>query len=750
MSTSRLERLLIGLLFFQSAVCSAQSRQAQPKSVVVQSTGSITAEPSTVVPKLQSVPANPPSVASTSSATVTPSTSAPNLTGAELADSFAQPGMEAQVLLTGPVFDSKMKVGVNDNIGDAVPIQVEDTTHASAYLKLNWTAPTDPSQAPTPNITITLFDDSGNNTYHRRLTTHLVPKKQVDEANSGSFISRVELARYADRTRKAAAARNKVATAQRTFDNSGKVSAYSGDIATLGSGPRNSTPDLYCRADSPAESTYIRVRRSVMDPKEASDAFGRRLGRHFIIFQVTVENDNTDYQYMLHDVSIDVSQLYGQPLGTYQWAFSTQELSMLRGVPEKGADYDPRNMTFHILRSVGTVAGGATGLVADSIQDVFGGAVAAYNGPLLSSFTDIFPDHTATQLNRLSDSAFISNTIVDKQGAKVFAIFVPASLLLTNQESTEFWRNPQQLMQQSVHDFRRADVCVDGAFITQVPSLSLSSIAFADPTKAQPNATVDLKLVGGNLVAGDTQLAIFSQNVALSSVSSDKTTATATLTLPATYNPLLQYDAYLISSKAGTKSTSVQLPASPNPVLASVVFDDPAKAGPGKTVQLDLKGQNFVAGDTDFVGLGGIDQPLVPGPDGTTATVQITLPTDKTVYDPAKAWPVSLTSKVGYKSATGILPATVLTLTKAVVAAGAQGGADGTTPVTLTGTGLFLPSITISIDGALAPSTLKNVSIDGTAATIAFPLASGTTYSGVHKIHLGSGAVTTADVTINQ
>src|SRR5262249_3341786 len=64
----------------------------------------------------------------------------------------------------------------------------------------------------------------------------------------------------------------------------------------------------YCKFDNDDERKFIRVRRAVMAPKEASDAFGRRIGKRFIVFQVTVENNDKDYQYMIHDISVDLSR----------------------------------------------------------------------------------------------------------------------------------------------------------------------------------------------------------------------------------------------------------------------------------------------------------------------------------------------------------------------------------------------------------------------------------------------------------
>ncbi len=165
----------------------------------------------------------------------------------------------------------------------------------------------------------------------------------------------------------------------------------------------------------------VAVRRELLAPREASDDFGYRLGRRFFVYQVRVTNRSPDFQYVVNDITVD---LYGvlKPMGLVtdgpetRYLASSRELNILRGVPEKGMDYDPRNMTLHIFQGIGTVAGGISGLT--TFSDVMGSAVAAFSGPFISSFINIAPDHTASQLNRLSDSAFASNTLVTNSRQK--------------------------------------------------------------------------------------------------------------------------------------------------------------------------------------------------------------------------------------------------------------------------------------------------------------------------------------------
>jgi hypothetical protein len=218
-----------------------------------------------------------------------------------------------------------------------------------------------------------------------------------------------------------------------------------------------------------------------MAPKNASDDFGHRLGRRFIIYQVTISNDNKDFQFLLHDVTVDLSTLFGFEPGSYLYSGSTQELTLLRGIPEKGQDLDPRNLTLHILQGIGSVAGGVSGLTPFS--DVMGSSVAVFNGPFLQSFIGIAPDHTGTQLNRLSDSAYIVNTVIEKQRAKTIAIFIPEATMLTKAQQNEYWEDPNFFLQTFPLD--QADVCVDGAFITTIAPPTLTSAVLTPNTRGQ-------------------------------------------------------------------------------------------------------------------------------------------------------------------------------------------------------------------------------------------------------------------------
>ena len=195
---------------------------------------------------------------------------------------------------------------------------------------------------------------------------------------------------------------------------------------------------------------YIRVWRTIMTPKNVADAFGRRIAKRYIAMQVTIANRNKDYQWLIQDASMDLRNLLDQEKGrqaeckenTSVFLLAASELpdskvtsadlTVLRGVAEKGQALDPRNITLRSLTGIGVVTAGLIGVTSFGIS--YPPAIAAFNGPLLDAFKEIFPDYTVEQMNRLNDSAFLANTIVGKQQAKVLVMFIPQPYLLTKKQ----------------------------------------------------------------------------------------------------------------------------------------------------------------------------------------------------------------------------------------------------------------------------------------------------------------------------
>ena len=306
------------------------------------------------------------------------------------------------------------------------------------------------------------------------------------------------------------------------------------------------TPDA-CATGTPASLAakgILFVHRSLVLPQEATDDFGYRLGKRFMVYQVSITNASADFQYSVSDIVVNLKPIFKRlgasvllnsneiidpdvPPGKKKkdksktdkqdkekqgaqspqpaepalddqnakdgqsdkkakkdtnsksdkqdnldqtdtptaaaWEASSQDLSMLRGVPEKGQDYDPRNMTLHIFQGIGAVGAGVSGLTPFS--NVMGSAMANFNGAFLQAFTGIAPDHTANQLNRLSDKAFTSGTLIGKLQTKTFAIFIPEQFIMPKTYVKAYWKDPRTLLNSLPFD--QLNVCVDGILLVQ-------------------------------------------------------------------------------------------------------------------------------------------------------------------------------------------------------------------------------------------------------------------------------------------
>ncbi|MDP9049497.1 MAG: hypothetical protein M3O31_02070 [Acidobacteriota bacterium] len=403
-------------------------------------------------------------------------------------------------------------------------------------------------------------------------------------------------------------------------------------------GSLSGTPSTCAVGNAIGNAAYIRVHRDILTPQTSADDFGYRLGHRFIVYQVTVENGSKDYQFMLQDVTIDFSALYGAPAGTdsYKYSASGQDLMLLRGVPEKGEDLDPRNKVLHILQGIGSVAGAVSGLT--SFADVMGPSVAVFNGSFLQGYTGIAPDHTSTQLNRLSDSAFTANTVVDKQRAKTIAMFIPADEILSTEQQQSFWSNPYTFIgfQRGRLDgiLNKADICVDGTFIqaVTVTAPTLSSVAFGPGSSQTQNTDAVLNVTGANMVGGDTILVASSAAVATTAqvvASADGKTGTVQLHLPTDYDPakttftLQSKSNATLNSGAGVK---LQIVA---PTLTTAMLEKTPAPAVGQPATLDVTGTNLINGDTQaLVGSGPLTVPVTVATGGTTGKATFVMPAD--------------------------------------------------------------------------------------------------------------------------
>jgi hypothetical protein len=118
-----------------------------------------------------------------------------------------------------------------------------------------------------------------------------------------------------------------------------------------------------------------------------------------------------------------------------------------------------------------------------------GPAMANFNGPFIQALTGIAADHTSTQLNRLSDMAFTSNTIIGKLQTKKFAIFIPEAFVMPKEDQKTYWKDPRTELNKLPFD--QLNVCVDGILLVQAATTPDPTFS-TDESNVAPNTQIGL------------------------------------------------------------------------------------------------------------------------------------------------------------------------------------------------------------------------------------------------------------------
>jgi hypothetical protein len=356
---------------------------------------------------------------------------------------------------------------------------------------------------------------------------------------------------------------------------------------------------------------YIAVYRTIMTPKNVADTFGRRIAKRYIAMQITVANRNKDYQWLIQDASMRLDKL----LNTLQqrstkcsanlalllaslkqannFAVSSADLTVLRGVAEKGQSLDPRNVAVRSLTGAGIIAAGLIGVT--DFGHSFAPGVAAFNGPFINAIKEVFPDYTIDQLNRLNDSAYLANTVVGKQQAKVIVIFIPQPYLLTSQQQKQFYKDPESIF--GCPDLRLLEASVDGNFIatvTATPVATSVNIQASDDAKFKDdNFTINGTIVGNFF--SDTTIELVSPPQGLTIKADGASTDKAIKFILTGTRPLAPQTAveFAIKGKSGDAahvSYHVMYTAAP-PTLTSM---DPTSLKVGQSATITLAGTGFL------------------------------------------------------------------------------------------------------------------------------------------------------------
>jgi len=350
-----------------------------------------------------------------------------------------------------------------------------------------------------------------------------------------------------------------------------------------------------------------------MAPRIVSDTFGKRIAENFVAIQVTVGNHDREFQYLINDVSLLLTKAVFTPQPAFNdperegFFISSAELSLLRGVAEKGQGQDTRNKTLRFFRGIGTIAAGMIGVA--SFGPSYSESVAVFNGPVISAFSEAFPDYTINQINRLNDSAYSANTLVPAKHSKVIVAFIPQAIFLNKQQRKIFWEDPTALYPNPdgscnsrilpCVDFREVDAFIDGDFITEISDMPpvVNSVQFLDSEvqKFQNEKPVVKGFVLGRFLT-ETLVDLESVPEGLSLTKDGEPTGDRINFIIKSTKPIPPETKlnFVVSSSRGTSRISKELRYMPDaPTLTNI---DPATGKQGTSVTLTLTGTNFIPG----------------------------------------------------------------------------------------------------------------------------------------------------------
>lgn len=369
----------------------------------------------------------------------------------------------------------------------------------------------------------------------------------------------------------------------------------------------------------------VAVNVAIIDPKTVHDAFGRRISRRFVAFQVTVGNNNEDFDFLIHGLNLLIPRdltpeedVEGQTPEQKTKAetdrlkkrftalrrcgdagevscieYHSIDLALLRGVAEQGRTKHPRNVVVRALEATGAIAGAVVG-VADPVSTAWGNGIAAFNGPIVTALKAAVPDQTLNQLNRLNDSAYTANTIVPDEYARVMVGFVPQDLLMSKLEANTFRKDPYI----GLRNFLPVHARVTGHFIAELDDVPpvISDVVLDAGAAGYERATpeIDGRIVGRFLAGAE--LSVTGFDGATVEVQGEATNERISFRLKSTkpIPPDTRLD-FIVTRDANETRHTEQVSYNPTPPSVSNIDPPTAVQGAGE-VPIVIEGSDFKDG----------------------------------------------------------------------------------------------------------------------------------------------------------
>ena len=212
--------------------------------------------------------------------------------------------------------------------------------------------------------------------------------------------------------------------------------------------------------------TDLLCSQSLLTYREAREVFGKSVAEQYIAVEIKVQNRNPQYQFLLSDIRIGISNS----------EFTTsRDRTFVRAYAEKGEAYSARAIGLRAFAAAVAILGGIGPAVGNA---VLSSAVQIIAGPTTSAVNGLFPDRSSNEINFISDSGFSvvqALVIPTKSPIRVFC-FVPQRTIL-NEPLKQISNSGSKWLKVSPSDDMRSDfqklqeellVEISGMHVTQV------------------------------------------------------------------------------------------------------------------------------------------------------------------------------------------------------------------------------------------------------------------------------------------
>jgi hypothetical protein len=233
----------------------------------------------------------------------------------------------------------------------------------------------------------------------------------------------------------------------------------------------------------------------------ALDAFGKGVADRFIAISVTIQNKNSDLEYVLQD-------LRG---GFPSYIVSSYDKTLPQQIATKAEQLSARAISIRLTSAAAGVVSGISGFYGNI---AFQEAANVFSGPAQTGLNSVIPDFSTSELNFLNNHAFSSASAVISKGGTItlFSFFDEATLapseawLTKHHKTDDQWTKLGALSTYSGSQlrvlFQGMTVSVSGNHVAQVtppPTPTLKLFVTSLATGQDFSATRDLPIQGTGL-----------------------------------------------------------------------------------------------------------------------------------------------------------------------------------------------------------------------------------------------------------